>query len=82
MGRGPSQLLDRLITLLGCLQWGSAKQQQKLWDLNHVVLPQLYYHLVHSRANKGTLRRMDCKTRKFIWAALHLPMDCKLQIES
>lgn len=75
---GPSHLLGQLIAKLGRLQRAPAKPQQKHWGLASVLLPQMLYPLLHSRANKGALKRMDVEIRKFVRIALHLPHDTPL----
>ena len=75
---GPSHMLARYISGLGRLQRCPAKPQQKLWALTSVLIPQLTYPLLHSYANKGTLKRVDRESRKFVRAALHLPHDTPL----
>ena len=72
---GPSNLVARYVTGLGRLQRAPSKPQQKLWSLTSVLVPQLLYPLMHAQANKGTLKRMDRESRKFVRAALHLPHD-------
>lgn len=56
----------------GSFQRAPAKPQQKLWDLVNVLVPQMLYPLLHSKANKGVLKRM------FIRTALHLLHDTPL----
>lgn len=77
---GPSQLLAKLNIGLSRLQRSPAKPQQKLWALINVIVPQLLYPLLHSKAKKGTLKRVDRDTRRFARLALHMPHDTPLGV--
>ena len=72
---GPSHLLARYISGLSRLQRCPAKPQQKIWMLNNVLIPQMQYPMLHAKANKGTLKRLDVESRRFVRKALHLPGD-------
>lgn len=73
-GRMPLSIAD-LGDRLDILQSVLLKPQQRLFLLNHFLLPSGYHRYTFSKLYAGTLSKLNVLIRKFVHTILHLPSD-------